>query len=172
MKTKEDVIIAIDPDVDKNGVAFLEVESRKLEVTSLTFPQLLDYLQSAKAMSEQTGQTYKVLIEAGWLNKSHWHVNPKDSRRLASAKGNSAGRNHEVGRKIAEMCKHWEIPYELIKPLALKVGGAYLWKGKDGKITHEELAYFTGLMGRTNQEVRDATLIAWSYAKLPIRKKR
>jgi hypothetical protein len=43
------------------------------------------------------------------------------------------------------------------------------WKGKDGKITHKELALFTGLTGRTNQEARDAGLIAWIFAGLPIR---
>lgn len=45
------------------------------------------------------------------------------------------------------------------------------WKGKDGKITHDELASFTGLMGRTNQDVRDAALLAWAFAGLPIRVK-
>lgn len=42
---------------------------------------------------------------------------------------------------------------------------------KDGKITHEELAYFTGIMGRTNTEMRDAALLAWNHAGLPIRVK-
>jgi hypothetical protein len=43
------------------------------------------------------------------------------------------------------------------------------WKGRDGKITHEELARFTGLMGHTNQDGRDAALLAWVRAGLPIR---
>ena len=64
------------------------------------------------------------------------------------------------------MCEYWQIPYELIKPLPLKAGGVNLWKGKDGKITAGGLAQQPG--GRTNQEARDAALIAWTWAGLPV----
>ena len=167
-----DCIIGIDPDVEKNGVAFLECATKRLEVTALTFPDLLDFLRSTQRQAEVQQKNIRVIIEAGWLNKAHWHLTPKDSKQSAAAKGNAAGRNHEVGRKIAELCKHWQLPYELMKPLALKVGGAYLWNGKDGKITHDELAAFTGIMGKTNQEGRDAALIAWTWAGFPVQKLR
>lgn len=45
---KYDNIIAIDPDKEKSGVAFLKPKTRQLEVSNLTFPMLLDYLQHAK----------------------------------------------------------------------------------------------------------------------------
>lgn len=154
--TKVHTVIGIDPDVERSGVAVLETDMRRLEVTTLAFPDLMDYLMWARRRSEVTGRTFKVIIEAGWLNKSSWHLAPRDTRAVAAAKGNHAGRNHETGRKIAEMCQHWQIPYELVKPLALKIGGVNLWKGKDGKITHDELTAITGLTGRTNQEGRDA----------------
>lgn len=166
---KVDYVIGIDPDVEKNGVAFLECSTKRLEVTSLTFADLLDFLRSTQRKAEVLQKNPRVIIEAGWLNKAHWHLSPKDSKQSAAAKGNAAGRNHEVGRKIAEMCEHWQIPYELIKPLALKAGGVNLWKGRDGKITHEELSSFTGLTSKTNQEGRDAALIAWTWAGLPMR---
>lgn len=167
--TKIEVVIGIDPDVDKSGCAYLHVDEKKLEVTTLSFPDLMDYLRYVQRQAEVTQKHFKVIIEAGWMNKAHWHLTPKDSKQSAAAKGNAAGRNHEVGRKIAEMCDHWQIPYELMKPLALKVGGVNLWKGRDGKITQEELAAFTGIMGRTNQEGRDAALIAWEWAGLPVK---
>jgi hypothetical protein len=66
------------------------------------------------------------------------------------------------------MCEHWGISHDIIKPLVLRVKGRNIWRGKDGKITHEELAAFTGITGRTNQEERDAMLIAWNYANLPL----
>lgn len=169
MPVRIDVVVAIDPDVDKNGCAYLDVATRKMEISTLTFPDLLDYLRYVKRQAEVTQKNVRVIIEAGWLNKAHWHLSPKDTKQSAAAKGNSAGRNHEVGRKIAEMCGHWQIPYELIKPLSLKVGGVNLWQGKDGKITHEELEAFTGIIGRTNQEGRDAALIAWEWAGLPVK---
>lgn len=169
MIKKIDCVIGIDPDVDKSGVAYLECDTRILEISTLSFPDLLDYLKWVQRQAEVKEKTFCVIIEAGWLNKAHWHLTTHDTKQIAAAKGNSAGRNHEVGRKIAEICKHWQIPYELIKPLALKVRGVNLWSGAGGKITHEELSSFTGITGRTNQEGRDAALIAWTWAGLPTR---
>jgi hypothetical protein len=63
------------------------------------------------------------------------------------------------------MCKHHDIPVETIKPLKK------IWQGKDGKITQKEIASFTGITERTNQEGRDAALIAWIYSGLPIKTK-
>ena len=117
-----EVVIGIDPDVEKSGVASLECDTRRLEIATLAFPDLLDYLMWTKRRAETTGRTFRVIIEAGWLNK----------------------------------------------PLALRVRGFHLWKGKDGKITHDELAAFTGIMGRTNQEGRDAALLAWTWAGFPL----
>lgn len=163
-ETRPDAIIAIDPDIEQNGVAFLDCSSRRLEVSSLSFPDTLDYLRYAQRQAQIRQHSYIVYIEAGWLNKAHWHLSPRDSRQKAAAIGNQVGRNHEVGRKLFEMCQHWGIPCELVKPLALRSGGVHLWSGKDGKITHEELAAFTGIVGHTNQEGRDAALIAWYKA--------
>ena len=161
--TKPQNIIAIDPDVDKSGVAFLKCSTKQLELSTLSFPNLLDYLRFVKRQAEVTGETYKVLIEAGWLNKTNWHLTKNDTRAVCAAKGNHAGRNQETGRKIEEMCKHWEMPCELVKPLRK------CWKGADRKITHDELAKFTGIKGRTNQEMRDAALISWIYAGFPVK---
>ena len=157
--------MAIDPDVDKSGVAYLKRATRQLEVSNLTFPQLLDYLQHVKQVRDNEGESVIIVVEAGWLISSNWHLKSKDNKKIASAKGNSTGRNHEVGRKIVEMCKHYGLDVHEQYPLKKS------WKGNEGKITHEELSSITGLMGRTNQEARDAALIAWHYAGLPIRLK-
>ncbi len=162
---KHQNIIGIDPDVTKSGVAFLEVESTKMEATSLSFPDLLDYLQFVKKKRDETGETVVVVVEASWLISHHWQTKTGDNRRVVAAKGNSAGRNHEVGRKIVEMCEHYGL--EVIEQQPLKK----CWKGREGKITAGELRYFTGLEGRTNQEARDAALLAWNQAGLPIRVK-
>lgn len=100
---------------------------------------------------------------AGWKNKAHWHVGKGGSAARSAAIGNHTGRNHEVGRKIVEMCRHYGI--EVVEQPPLRK----IWKGKDGKITHEELQIFTGITGKTNQEARDAALLAWEYAGLPIK---
>lgn len=162
-KKKIHLIVAIDPDVEKNGVSKLNCETRSLEIDTLSFPDLLDYLRSEKRQAEVLGKNLLVIVEAGWLNKGNWHLNPKETKAKAAAKGNHTGRNHETGRKIVEMCKHWQIDVDEVKPLVK------CWKGKDKKITHEELALFTGITGRTNQEGRDAALLAWVYAGFSIK---
>ena len=160
---KYDVVIGIDPDVDKSGVAFLMVEARIIEVVSLTFADLLDYLRETRDTLTKEGRFFVVVVEAGWLNKAHWHVGRGGSAARSAAIGNHTGRNHEVGRKTVEMCRHYGI--EVVEQPPLRK----MWKGKDGKITHEELQIFTGIIGKTNQETRDAALLAWEYAGLPIR---
>lgn len=160
---KHENVIAIDPDKEKSGVAFLKVKTRQLEVTNLSFPLLLEYLQHAKTKRDETGESLIVVVEAGWMNKkSCFHAaQGKQAEKIAK----DVGANHETGRKIIEMCEHLGI--EVLPHIPL----LKCWKGKDRKITHEELASFTGIMGRTNQDARDAALLAWTYAGLPIRMK-
>lgn len=151
-------VVAIDPDVDRNGVACLDVRTQKLDIRALSFPETLQFLHDIMPESKTI-----VIIEAGWLNHAHWHIGRYDSKANAAAKGNAVGRNHEVGRKIAEMCKYWNMPFRLVKPLKK------IWQGKDGKITATELTSITGYKGRTNQEGRDAALLSWVTANFPIR---
>jgi hypothetical protein len=163
MKTTR--IIAIDPDVAKSGVAFLDPTSRKLEITALTFPQLIDYLLFAKGERDENKEPFIVIVEAGWLNHSNWHTNKHDNVRTASMKGTAIGRNHEIGRKIIEMCEYHGIDVLPVKPLRK------IWKGVGGKITQDEIERITGITGRTNQDGRDAALLAWVFADLPIKVK-
>ena len=160
---KYDNIIAIDPDKEKSGVAHLKPKTRQLEVSNLTFPLLLDYLQHAKEEQGKSQESLIVVVEAGWMvKKSNFH-DAQGHRAEKIAK--DVGANHETGRKIAEMCRHYGI--EVLEHAPLRK----CWKGKDGKITAEELQQITGLMGRTNQDARDAALLAWCFANLPIRLK-
>lgn len=160
------VIIGIDPDVEKSGVAMVEKETRRLECAALTFPQTLDYLHWLSQQQDKV-ESVRVIIEAGWLNKSNWHLHNKAvTKYKAAAIGVSQGRNEEISHLLGQMCDHYHLDYLFIKPLRK------CWSGKDRKITAEELQAITGLMGRTNQEQRDAALIAWLYADLPIRTKR
>lgn len=159
--SKFDNVIAIDPDKVKSGVAWLKPSTRQMELSNFSFPMLLEYLQYAKRKSEELNESVVVVVEAGWMNaKSCFHAaQGKQAEKIAK----DVGANHETGRKIIEMCEHYGINVIAKAPLAK------CWKGKDKKITHEELASFTGIMGRTNQDARDAALLAWVYAGLPIK---
>ena len=166
MQTRYDRIIAIDPDVERSGVAELEVRTRELEVCTLAFPALMDYLQFMKQRAELDNETLCVVVEAGWMNASNWHTAGVKSIAAAAKTGQNTGRNHETARKIAEMSRHYGLTTEEVKPLKK------CWRGTGGKITQEELEYMTGKLDRrVSQDARDAALLAWWFAGLPIKMK-
>ena len=150
--------IGIDPDVDKSGFAFLNKETKELTLESVSFPMLLNRLVQAKA----GGEPVQVIVEAGWLNQGNWHIRWGDNKGQAAKKGYQVGRNHEAGMKIVEVAKFFGFDVVEQRPLRK------CWKGKDGKITAEELAAFTGYTSRSNQDARDAALLCWHAANLPI----
>lgn len=162
---KPDNVIGIDPDTDKNGVAWLHTKTREFELCNLTLVELIPYLEAVKATCTENKETLAIVIESSWFNTHNHHLSEKDNRKTSSKIGYNVGRNHQRGIDIEEIMEHLHIDFVRQPPLRKT------WKGKDGKITHPELAYFTGIKTRTNQEVRDAALIAWNYANLPIRVK-
>ena len=156
--------IGIDPDVEKNGVAIVERETKHLECAAMTFAETLDYLQWVAKRSAEAKASVKVYVEAGWMNRTNWHLKKWDNRGQVVAKGVSQGRNEQVSRLLGEMCEAYGLRWQFLKPFRK------VWGGRDRKITHDELCAVTGLMyGRTNQEMRDAALIAWVEAGLPVR---
>lgn len=161
---KEEIIIGVDPDLSKSGVAFLNTSTREIVLQTLSFPDLVQYAIKQQYHCNTFDKKLIVIVEAGWLNESNWHVKRGDSARLIAAKGKSVGMNQATGKLIVEMLSHNGIDVREVRPLKK------CWKGPDGKITHDELAYFVpGLPKRTNQEQRDSLLLGWSYAGLPIR---
>ena len=156
-------VIGIDPDVDKNGVAIVERETRRISLHSLTFCDTTDTLNEVAQVCDALHHSLLVIIEAGWLNQSNWHLRRFDSRALVVAKGVAQGRNEQVSRLLGEFCQHRHIGYRFQKP------HRKCWQGTDRKITHRELASFCDIKKRTNQEERDAALLAWLGAGLPIR---
>lgn len=84
--------------------------------------------------------------------------------RAAAAIGHGSGLCHATQRHIKEWCEHLEFTVVLQHPLKKS------WMGRDGKITQDELTQFVpNLPKKMNQECRDAVLLAWNEAGLPIR---
>ena len=163
MNNKADYIIGIDPDTDKSGVAQLRVAGREMDAFSNSFPELLDYLQRMAQVQHRTGMKVLVVVEASWRISTNWHTKRGESVRTVARKGKDAGRCHEVGRKIVECARYYGL--EVKEQLPLKK----IWKGPDGKITHDEISVFIRMGARSNQETRDAALLAWNEAGFPIR---
>lgn len=155
-------ILAIDPNwsanpsENKSGVAVLNTATRQIQTMSLTFPQLCE-----KFACLNINETV-VVIEGGWLVPKSCFHSAQGHRAEKVAK--DVGANHQTGRLLAEMATYYGLTVEIQKPLMK------CWAGKDRKITHEELASFIpSLPKRTNQDERDAALIAWLRAGYPIK---
>lgn len=142
------MVIGIDSDVTKSGVAVLNCKNLKLY--NFSFFELFDFLKANK------NQIKIVKVEAGYLNsKSNFHG--AKNIQTAARIGKNVGACNEVAKKIVEMCEYCDIPVKEVKPFKK------VWKS--GKISHVEL--FAQLIfrdvgcdvSRTNQEQRDAALI-------------
>lgn len=153
----KDRIIGIDPDIDRSGVCCLYTPTRRVEVSTMDFPHLLEYLSEFEGKEDVV-----VVVEAGWKNAiSNYHGG---YGRVAESIARNVGRNQQVGHSIVEMCQFWNIPVVEKAPLRK------MWKGKDRKITQEEIEQFVpDFPKRSNQEGRDACLLSWDYAGFPIR---
>ena len=137
------LLIGIDNDVEKSGVC-LYYSKTNFELLNLSFFDLF------KKLVFLNGQNLdiEVFIEAGWLNKSNWHKVSNGSAAINANIGLRTGANHEVGRKIVEMCQYLGLKHHLIKPTKSKVNA-------------ETFKAITKYQGRTNQEQRDAALLVF-----------
>jgi hypothetical protein len=153
------VTICIDPDIDKSGVAIYH-NKKLVSLESLGFYDLMQKLEMIKRLKSGS---CSVLLEAGWLNKSNFHLEYRDKKgkivklnlKAAAEVGRDVGRNHEVGILIAEMCEGLGIPCRLIKPITPNV-----WK-KDAEMFKK----ITGHKGVTNPEKRDAAMLGFMHIK-------
>jgi len=95
---------------------------------------------------------------------TNWHLNSNVGPHKAAAIGHGAGLCHATQRHLYEYAVSVGLDVKLQKPLRK------CWKGRDGKITQEEITSFmTGFPQRSNQECRDSALIAWVVGNMPIR---
>lgn len=164
--------VGIDPDVEKSGLAIVDKQARCVTYAgALMFPEVITHLHMIAQEHAQEPLSVLVVIEDSDTS-TNWHTNKlmtngqplKNKLSTAAAIGRSAGMCHATLRHLKECAEHMGLPV-LMQPPFRKY-----WKGPDGKITHEECAEFAvGLPKRTNQEVRDAVLLAWLSANIPIR---
>ena len=152
MKT---LLIGIDPDVDRSGFCAYRVDLGQIsQLTTMdledTFRQILDYHEDSKEL----GFDLIVLVEAGWNNKTNFHVRGSDNAWKSASIGSKLGENSSIGKQIIKFCEKHEIEVIAVTP-------------KSHKITNAE--YFremTRWAKRTNQEMRDAyRVITESYRR-------
>lgn len=155
--------VGIDPDTDKSGLAILNPQTRKFEyIGAVKMRELHAILLEFKGREDVW--CMRVFVESAWLLGSvNWHGTRGDRKGVSVRKGYDVGRNHQRGMDIVEML---EADFPLIRqvPPLRKC-----WSGSNRKITAHEFESVTGHKGRTNQEARDAGIISWVMADLPLK---
>lgn len=161
---KHSQYIGIDPDTSKSGVAVISTYTEKdpegyaasIRMSTMDFHTLIQFLRRNDAGD------MLVAIEKCWATTANWHL-PKACTPNAAAKiGLNTGKCHMVGILLEEYCLKNEVNHALVEPLR-KIWGPQ----RNSKISHGELMQVLRSMhiryigpNRTNQEERDAALIA------------
>lgn len=134
------IIIGIDPDLEKSGVAIL---GNGLQLKNMTFPETIELFRN------EQDSIKKVVIEAGWENKkANFRVGENHSRQVNEQISRRVGMNHATGILLAEIAQAMGIAVLLVKPTK-------------SKLDAKEFNKITGWQGRTNQEVRDAAMLVY-----------
>ncbi len=135
------IIIGIDPDLDKSGVAVLG--KSQFELKNLNFAEVIELFQAEQDLIK------KVVIEAGWLNKkANFRNGANKSLAVNEQISKRVGENHATGKLLVQMAKHMGLAVIEVKPTKTKVNS-------------DEFNRITGWQGRTNQEQRDAGMLIW-----------
>ena len=138
------IIIGIDPDLEKSGVAVLG--QSHFELKNLKFADVVELFQDQQDMIK------KVVIEAGWLNKkANFRSGAKKSLAVNEQISKRVGENHATGKLLVQMAQHLGLPVVEVKPTKSKTNS-------------EDFNRLTGWVGRTNQEQRDAGMLIWGMS--------
>lgn len=163
---KYDYVIGIDPDTSKSGMALVIVDKKVVGVSSYTFPELLKKVHDIVDNTEYT--SFCIVIELDRKTTHNWHLGFGDSARVAKQKGFSQGRCYQIAADIADYFRATmpsDVDVVEWPPLCK------CWSGSDQKITADEFGRLKGIShmgGRTNQEERDAALLALVRAGIPL----
>ena len=157
----KEIVIGIDPDVEASGVAELNTVTRTIKLFNLDFNGLCSYLRKIK---QEFGDLAQIHIEDSSNTTHNWHLSSRYGSSARAARiGYDVGRNHQLCFDVYDYA--CQLGLDISRQMPFKK----CWKGKDGKITHEEISSFIPIQQKkTNQEQRDAALIAWLCAGLPI----
>ena len=170
------LLVGIDPDTKASGWAVIDLSDRTVHLETLPFMDILALLTEWRREVDDhyldESYSYRFVVEDIWTVAHNWHVSPRDNRLTISKKGYHIGRCSMVGQLIYEAIGVHFFP-RIAQPPLRKV-----WRGADGKITHPELLELCEKLDlkllpskqkQTNQEERDALLLAIHHIATPIK---
>lgn len=149
------LVIGIDPDIDKSGVASVNKETGARELFTTGFWDVIGFINQFR------DQIRVVVIEAGYLNpKSNFRDRAQiadalqsnnsvaallSAKRVGEKIAEKVGRNHQIGILLVEYCRRENIPFMAVQPIGHKITSTRLFKQMYGITTK-----------KADQEIRDA----------------
>jgi trehalose/maltose hydrolase-like predicted phosphorylase len=140
------MIIGIDPDTEKNGVAI--VSDNKVKLINLPFWELIELIRQ----KHSEDKNLVVVIEKGEINKAIFSANHSKTKAIAAKIGTAVGKNFQISSILEDYCKKYDINYKKYVPTTKK------WDKQYMKDVFE-------ITKRTNQEQRDALRCALAFHK-------
>lgn len=135
------MIVGIDPDLEKSGIACLHQDTKQIESSCLNFVDTIKFIKMNQPIIKA------VYLEAGWLNKkSSWHAAKSNS--ISARIGKNVGENHATGKLLQQAIEAENVKVILCKPTSKKLNA-------------EAFKSLTKIQTRTNQETRDAIMLVW-----------
>jgi len=140
------VLIGIDPDTEKSGFALKF--GKEIQLKNLTFFELFETLSFIKHNPDYSGIEIMVYVECGFLNGGNRHFQAASSTAYNGKISERVGANHEIAKKICEMCEFLKLSFTQVRPTKSKTDSNFFKQ-------------ITKITDRTNQEQRDAAMLVW-----------
>ena len=153
---KKSLLIGIDPDTEASGWAVVNLNDRTIHLDTMPFLSVLDQLnffETLCSLHEHRGEkecAYRFVLEDIWSTAHNWHASPKDNHRVVAKKGYHLGRCAMVGELLRDAIQAKEFHSEILE--VCRRHNLTLPKSK---------------LARTNQEERDALLLAIHHLATP-----
>lgn len=144
------IVFGIDPDLVKSGTAVV-IDGVIKDIKSMAFPELVGFAEDLRSSASMSGDVLTVIMEDPEVNKPIFNRVGVKGRALLKVAQN-VGQVKAAARLIAEMLESKGIFVIKVKPVT---GHAKRAK-KDAKFFNE----ITGWSGRSNEDCRDAAIIA------------
>lgn len=145
---KDKLVLGIDPDSAKHGVAIYS-NSRLIELCKFNLMELHDFINTYKQLSN-----ISVTMENVLKNKFIYRRNTKDSLAANAKVGISVGRCQQAQMELMRLFDYHKIPYQLIAPSSGN------W-AKDKK----QFQAITGWEKQSNEDTRSAAFFGFLGAR-------